>query len=56
MENKLELVKEFLEDSVAEMNEYIESDDYDDLDTHDCVIALEAYERVLRHVNELLGE
>ena len=55
-ENKLKKLADFLKDSMAEMYEYADSDDYDDLEQHDCRIAAEAYEFVLNYVNELIKE
>jgi hypothetical protein len=54
MENKLQNIIDFLNDSIAEMYEYANSDDYDDLEQHDCRIAAEAYEFVLNHVKKLM--
>lgn len=56
MKNKLEKLARFLEDSIAEMYEYADSEEYDDLEQHDCRIAAEAYEFVLNYVNELMCE
>ncbi len=50
MENKIKKLVEFLEDSIAEMYEYADSDEYDDLEQHDCCIAAEELERVLNFV------
>lgn len=55
-ETKLKKIADFLEDSIAEMYEYANSDEYDDLEQHDCCIAAEAYERVLSYVKELMCE
>ncbi len=55
-ETKLKKIADFLEDSRAEMYEYANSDEYDDLEQHDCRIAAEAYERVLSYVKELMCE
>lgn len=53
MEKKIESIIDFLKDSIAEMYEYADSDDYDDLEQHDCRIAAEAYEFVLSYVEDL---
>lgn len=50
MENKIKKLVEFLEDSIAEMYEYADSDEYDDLEQHDCCVAAGAYEFVLNYV------
>lgn len=50
MENKIKKLVEFLEDGIAEMYEYANSEDYDDLEQHDCRIAAEELERVLNYV------
>lgn len=50
MENKIKKLVEFLEDSIAEMYEYANSDEYDDMEQHDCCVAAEAYEFVLKYV------
>ena len=55
-ETKLKKIADFLEDSIAEMYEYANSDEYDDLEQHDCRIAAEAYEFVLGYVKELMNE
>lgn len=47
MENKIKKLVEFLEGSIAEMYEYANSDEYDDLEQHDCRVAAEVYEFVL---------
>ena len=51
----LENIKNFLKESIAEMEGYINDEDngYSDLDRHECVIAQEAYEFVLNYVNSL---
>lgn len=41
---------EFLMESISEMNGYIQSPDYDDLEKHDSAVAKEAYSRVLDFV------
>ena len=48
-------IKEFLEGSIAEMDNYIEDKDneYDDLERHDCVVARKAYEYVLNYVERI---
>jgi hypothetical protein len=55
-ETKLKKIADFLKDSIAEMYEYANSDEYDDLEQHDCCIAAEAYEFVLRYVKKLMNE
>ena len=50
VENKIKKLVEFLEDSIAEMHECADSDEYDDLEQHDCCVAAEAYEFVLNYV------
>lgn len=50
MENKIKKLVEFLEESIAEMYEYSDSDEYDDCEQHDCDIAAEAYQHVLNYV------
>ena len=50
MEDKIKKLVEFLEDSIAEMYEYANSDEYDDVEQHDCCIAAKAYQFVLNHV------
>lgn len=50
MENKIKKLVGFLEDSIAEMYEYANSEDYDDLEQHDCRVAAEELERVLHYV------
>ena len=51
----IENIKNFLKDSITEMEDYIDDEDngYSDLDRHDCAIAQEAYEFVLNYVNRL---
>ena len=56
MKNKLKKLEDFLNDHIAEMYEYANSDEYDDLEQHDCCIAAEAYELVLSYVKELMCE
>ena len=50
MENKIKKLVEFLEDSIAEMYEYANSEEYDDVEQHDCCVVAEAYEYVLNYV------
>lgn len=50
MENKIKKLVEFLEDGIAEMYEYANSEDYDDLEQHDCCVVSEELERVLNYV------
>ena len=50
MEDKIKNLVKFLEDTIAKMYEYANSDEYDDSEQHDCCIAAEAYEFVLNHV------
>ena len=50
MENKIKKLVEFLEDGIAELYEYANSEDYDDLEQHDCCIAAEELKRVLNYV------
>lgn len=45
--DKVKQIKEFCEDSIVELRGYIESDDYDDLEKHDCWVALDTLEIVL---------
>ena len=56
MKNKLKKLEVFLNESIAEMHEYANSDDYDDLEQHDCRIAAGAYERVLSYIKDLMNE
>lgn len=56
MENNLNKLADFLKDSIAEMYEYANSDEYDDMEQHDCCIAAEAYEHVLSYVEKLIQE
>ena len=56
MKNKLKKLEDFLNDHIAEMYEYANSDEYDDLEQHDCRIAAEAYEFVLGYVKDLMNE
>ena len=50
MENKVEKLIKFLNDSITELYEYTEDEDYDDLEQHDCRTAAETLERVLNYV------
>lgn len=40
-------LKEVLESNIAELNDYINGDDYDDLEQHDMCIAIETYQYVI---------
>ena len=50
MEDKIKKLVKFLEDSIAEMYEYADSDEYDDVEQHDSCVAAETYEFVLNYV------
>lgn len=54
-DNEIKNIKEFLNESIGEMDGYIEDEDngYDDLERHDCKIALEAYKHVLTYVENM---
>ena len=53
--DRVNAIKEFLKDAIAEMNDYIddENNGYDDLERHDCRIACESYEYVLNYVERM---
>lgn len=53
MNKDIESIKMFLKSCIKEMEEYIEDDNYDDLEQHDCSVAQEAYEHVLHYVENL---
>ena len=55
LDKKNQAIKKFLNESIDEMDRYIEDEDngFDDLERHDCQIALEAYERVLDYVENI---
>lgn len=50
MENKIKKLIEFLEDGIAELYGYTNSEDYDDLEQHDCYVAAQELEWVLDYV------
>lgn len=52
MKNEIQKLIEFLNDSIKEMYEYSQSDDYDDLEQHDCRVTAEAYEFILNYVED----
>lgn len=39
--DKVKQIKDFLKDHVLELDGYLESDDYDDLEKHDIKVAIE---------------
>lgn len=43
-------IAEFLDEAIAEMQSYIQDDEHDELEKHDCRIAQEAYEHVRNFV------
>ena len=51
--DKTEKMIDFLEKEIAELTEYANSDNYDDLEKHDCRIAIEAYKNALKFAREL---
>lgn len=53
MNKDVEYIKMFLKSCIKEMQECIEDPDYNDLEKHDCRIEQEAYELVLRYVEDL---
>ena len=56
MEDKIQKFVGWLEETIAEMYEYAESDEYDNLEQHDCRVAADAYELVLHYVKTELIE
>lgn len=50
---KLDRIIEFLNDQISELTEYTDSEDFDELEKHDCNVAIETYELVLNYVKDL---
>lgn len=48
-------IKQYIEDSIAEMESYAEDPTYDDCEQHDCRVAAEAYEQILSFVNKIIS-
>ncbi len=51
--DKVKQIKEFCENNIVELKGYIESDDYDDLEKHDCWVVLDSYQLVLEFIRKL---
>lgn len=47
---------EFLNDAISEMKGYIDGNEHNELEKHDCRVAKEAYEQVLNYVQGLAEE
>lgn len=51
--DKVNKIEEFCKDTIVELEKYLVDDDYNELEKHDCKVAIEQYEFILRFINRL---
>ena len=53
MENKVDKIKKFLKEQMAELNYYVYNGYCDECEKNDCKVLLQEYECILNYINNL---
>lgn len=53
MQDKIKQIIDYLNDSIAEYNGYLNDPEYDDIEQHDVRVASDTCKEILRFINDL---